>query len=231
MRGDAAPRVGESNHGRLRSTWVSFPLRVKRGRGSRRGCGAAPRPLPACPTAQLGRCGAGGGTADPGGHRIPREPSTHGSCGAEGLLPGESSPPDSRRSPLDGGGGGPDGSPSAQGKSLSPGAGAPRVAPSGRGGVGGKRSPGCGAAAGRWSREEGKAEARLVVRIVIFHQSAAICVSAPDRTPAVLLAGVTETTQRWRRANCICSPAHRSKLRPSHGAGKGAKGPCDMREI
>lgn len=105
MRGDAAPRVGESNHGRLRSTWVSFPLRVKRGRGSRRGCGAAPRPLPACPTAQLGRCGAGGGTADPGGHRIPREPSTHGSCGAEGLLPGESSPPDSRRSPLDGGGG------------------------------------------------------------------------------------------------------------------------------
>lgn len=106
-------------------------------------------------------------------------------------------------------------------KALSPGAplaaGAPR-----RGGA----LPGA-----RWSREEGKAEARLLVRIVIFHQSAAICVSAPDRTPAVLLAGVTETTQRWRRANCICSPAHRSKLRPSHGAGKGAKGPCDMREI
>lgn len=97
--------------------------------------------------------------------------------------------------------------------------------------VGGERSPGRGATAGRWSREEGKAEARLLVRIVIFHQSPAICVSAPDRTPAVLLAGVTETTQRWRRANCICSPAHRSKLRPSHGAGKGAKGPCDMREI
>lgn len=97
--------------------------------------------------------------------------------------------------------------------------------------VGGERSPGRGAAAARWSREEGKAEARLLVRIVIFHQSPAICVSAPDRTPAVLLAGVTETTQRWRRANCICSPAHRSKLRPSHGAGKGAKGPCDMREI
>lgn len=95
----------------------------------------------------------------------------------------------------------------------------------------GERSPGRGAAAARRSREEGKAEARLLVRIVIFHQSPAICVSAPDRTPAVLLAGVTETTQRWRRANCICSPAHRSKLRPSHGAGKRAKGPCDVREI
>lgn len=95
----------------------------------------------------------------------------------------------------------------------------------------GERFPGRGAAAARWSREEGKAEARLLVRIVIFHQSPAICVSAPDRTPAVLLAGVTETTQRWRRANCICSPTHRSKLRPSHGAGKRAKGPCDMREI
>lgn len=95
----------------------------------------------------------------------------------------------------------------------------------------GQRSPGRGAAAARRSREEGRAEARLLVRIVIFHQSPAICVSAPDRTPAVLLAGVTETTQRWRRANCICSPAHRSKLRPSHGAGKRAKGPCDMREI
>lgn len=95
----------------------------------------------------------------------------------------------------------------------------------------GRRAPGHGAASARRSREEGKTEARLLGRIVIFHQSAAICVSAPDRTPAVLLAGVTETTQRWRRANCICSPAHRSKLRPSHGAGKGAKGPCDMREI
>lgn len=93
------------------------------------------------------------------------------------------------------------------------------------------RTLGRRAASARRSREEGKTEARLLGRIVIFHQSAAICVSAPDRTPAVLLAGVTETTQRWRRANCICSPAHRSKLRPSHGAGKGAKGPCDMREI
>ncbi|XP_053941372.1 uncharacterized protein LOC128854203 [Cuculus canorus] len=115
----------------------------------------------------------------------------------------------------------------ATGKSLSPGAERPRpVRP-----VGGEPSPGRGAPTARCSREEGKAEARLLVRTVIFHQSPAICVSAPDRTPAVLLAEVTETTQRWRRANCICSPALRSKLRPSHGAGKGAKGPCDMREI
>lgn len=118
---------------------------------------------------------------------------------------------------------GPDGSPRARGDGFVPGR-----APLPRSPVGGSEPRGAGP---RRSREEGKAEARLLVRIVIFHQSPAICVSAPDRTPAVLLAGVTETTQRWRRANCICSPAHRSKLRPSHGAGKGAKGPCDMREI
>lgn len=300
------PRVGESERGQVPHTRVYFPLQVegeKRGRGSCRGCGAAPRPLPACPTAQGRRGGPDRAEGVPQGWRGPPSPAApvrpllrgrrapagdgDGAAGApppltcgftptarpevtdvpRSVCPGVGArnpvcPPPPRHVPfppplgspsareaasglscspqapggvpcrgIRAGKGGPDGWPSAQGKSLSPGAaapagGAPCAAPSR-----GERSPGRGAAAARWSREEGKAEARLLVRIVIFHQSPAICVSAPDRTPAVLLAGVTETTQRWRRANCICSPAHRSKLRPSHGAGKGAKGPCDMREI
>lgn len=270
--------MGEIKRGQLRHTGGSVPLQVER--RSCWGCGAAPRLLPACPTARLRLQGSEGPTGGhtpglegppsparrrfPSGRRelpqpapaaslgqsltspalclsVPRKGSGAQPCGTvsfpprHGLFHPGSTPPvwegaSSRASLPEGpglsscrgtaGNGDHDGSPWAQENPF------PLVHP-----VGGERSPGRGAAAARRSREEGKAEARLLVRIVIFHQSPAICVSAPDRTPAVLLAGVTETTQRWRRANCICSPAHRSKLRPSHGAGKRAKGPCDVREI